>query len=57
MFKVEMRSLNSKEVQAKSDTQLKEIVTKGTGKMKPVSGLSDKELDNLIAYLRTLAKK
>ncbi len=57
MMKVEMRHLGSKEVQAKSDAELRKIVTEGTGKMKPVTGLSEKELTDLIACLRTLSKK
>lgn len=57
MLKVEMHALGSKEVQAKSDADLKKIITEGTGKMKPVTGLSEKELTDLIAYLRTLTKK
>jgi len=57
MFKVTMRHLGSKEVQAKSEAELRKNVTEGNGKMKPVKGLSEKELDNLIAHVRTLAKK
>ncbi len=57
MFKIEMHHLGSKEVQAKSNADLKKIITEGTGKMKPVTGLSDVEIANLIAYLRTVAKK
>ena len=57
MMKVEMHHLGSKEVQAKSDADLQKIATQGTGKMKPVSGLSEKELADLITYLRTLSKK
>lgn len=57
MFKAEMKPLGSKEVQAKSDADLRKGITDGTGKMKPVKGLSDKDLDNVIAFVRTLAKK
>lgn len=57
MMKVEMKALGSKEVQAKSDADLKKDTTEGVGKMKPVKGLSDKEVGDLIAYIRTLAKK
>ncbi len=57
MLKVELHHLGSKEVQAKSDADLRKIITQGTGKMKPVTGLSDAEIANLIAYVRTLAKK
>jgi len=57
MLKVQFRHLGSKEVQAKSDAELRKDIKEGTGKMKPVTGLSDKELDDVIACLRTLAKK
>jgi mono/diheme cytochrome c family protein len=56
MFKVEMHQLGSKEVQARSDADLRKIITEGTGKMKPVTGLSDTEIANLIAYVRTPKK-
>lgn len=54
MMKVEMRPLGSKEVQAQSDADLKKIVTDGKGKMKPVSGLSAKQVDDVVAFVRTL---
>jgi len=57
MLKVEMRHLGSEEVQAKSDGQLRKDSVEGTGKMRPVKGMSDKEVADLIAYVRTLAKK
>ena len=57
MMKVELRHLGSKEVQAKSDADLRKIIVEGTGKMKPVTGCSEAELANVIAYVRTLAKK
>jgi len=48
--------LGSKEVQAKTDDQLKKDTTAGIGKMQPVKGLSDTQFPDLIAFLRTLAK-
>ncbi len=57
MMKVEMHPLASKEVQAKTDAELHKVIVEGVGKMKPVTGLTDKEVANLIAYTRTLAKK
>jgi hypothetical protein len=54
MLKVEMRPLGSKEVQAKTDAELKKIILEGMGKMKPVSGVDAKAADNLVDYLRTL---
>lgn len=56
MMKVELRHLGSKEVQDKTDAQLTEAMTKGTGKMKPVAGLKDPEIADLIAFVRSLKK-
>ena len=56
-LKVEMRHLGSKEVQAKTDEELRKSVVEGVGKMKPVKGLRDSEIGNLIAYLRGLTEK
>ncbi len=57
MLKLQLRALGSKEVQAKSDAQLRKDIVEGTGKMKPVKKLSATDVDNVIAYVRTLAKK
>ena len=54
MMNVTMRPLGSKEVQATSDADLKKIITTGKGKMKPVAGLTDKQADDVVAYVRTL---
>jgi len=54
MMKVEMHALGSPEVQAKSDADLKKVVTQGTGKMKGVAGLSAKQVDDVVAFIRTL---
>jgi len=54
MFSVEMRHLSSHEVQAKSDAEIKQIITAGKGKMKPVAGLTDKQIADVIAHVRTL---
>jgi len=56
-LKVELRALGSKEVQAKSDDQLKKESSEGIGKMKPVKGMSEKDLDDVLAFMRSLAKK
>ncbi|MES1258848.1 MAG: cytochrome c [Acidobacteriota bacterium] len=37
-----------------SDDAIKNAVTKGAGKMKPVAGLAGADLDNLVAYVHTL---
>ena len=54
MLKVEMRALGSKEVQAQSDADLKKIIAEGKGKMKAQSSLTAKQIDDVVAFLRTL---
>ena len=56
MMKVEMKSLGSKDIQSKSDEDLKEVIKKGSGKMKPVTSLDNKQVDDVIAYIRTFKK-
>ena len=56
LLKVEIPHMGAAEVQAKSDTELKKVITEGYEKMKPVKGLSDKDVSNAVAYLRTLKK-
>jgi cytochrome c553 len=53
-LKVEIRHLGSKAVQDKTDEVLRKESVEGVGKMKPVKGMSDADVDNLIAFLRTL---
>ena len=57
MLKVTMNPLGSAEVQKMTDEQLEKIVTTGKDKMPPVRNLSKTEVDNVIAFVRTLAKK
>ncbi len=54
MFKVEMRPLGSKEIEAKTDADFKNIIIGGHGKMKPVTGLSGQQIEEVIAFVRTL---
>lgn len=56
-LKVEFRHLGSREVQAKSDAELRKITLEGTGKMKPVRDFDAKAADDVLAFLRTLEKK
>jgi mono/diheme cytochrome c family protein len=56
VLKTTITPLESGEVQGKSDADLKAVITQGKGKMKPVAGLSDTEVANVIAYVRTLKK-
>ena len=57
LFKVELKPLTSKEIQSMSDADLKKTILEGTGKMKPVKDVDAKGADDVIAYVRSLAKK
>jgi len=50
MLKVELKPLSE------SSADVKEVVTKGQGKMKPVSSVTGADLDNVVAYVKTLKK-
>lgn len=56
MMHVKMLPLGSKEVQAKSDAQLKKDITEGIGKMAGVKGLSGKQVNDVVAFIRELGK-
>ena len=56
MLKVELKALGSAEVQGKTDEDLAKIVTEGSGKMKPVKGLTNADVANIVAFVRTLKK-
>ena len=56
MFKVELKHLGSKEIQAKADADFKKIVLEGAGKMKGVKDVDAKGADDVIAFVRTLKK-
>jgi mono/diheme cytochrome c family protein len=49
-----MRTLGSAEVQAKSDADLKRDITRGTGRMTAFKRLTAKQVEDLVAYLRTI---
>jgi mono/diheme cytochrome c family protein len=51
---VKVRALGSPEVQAKSDAELAKESRDGIGQMKPVPGITDKDLANIVAYKRTM---
>ena len=55
-FKVELRHLGSKEVQAKTDADLKKIIVEGNLKMKPVKDVDAKGAEDVVAFMRTLKK-
>ena len=48
--------LTTKEMGKKPDKELLEALSKGKGKMPPQSGLSEKELKDLIVHMRDLSK-
>ena len=54
MLKVEIKHLGTPGIQKKSDEELKKQSQDGIGKMKPVEGLSPADLENVIAFVRTL---
>jgi mono/diheme cytochrome c family protein len=54
---VTIPDLGSKGVQTLSDADLQKVIAQGKGKMQAVKGLTDADLHNLVAYIRTLAKK
>lgn len=54
MMNVTLPPLASKEVQAKSDADLRKVVLSGKGKMKPIAGVTEKQADDIVAFLRTL---
>jgi mono/diheme cytochrome c family protein len=54
MMKVEIKDLKSADVQGRSDADLKKIITAGTGKMKPVTAVAGADLDNVVAYVRSM---
>ena len=56
MLKVDIKDLSSSEVQTKSDADVKKIISAGKGKMKPVKTVAGKDIDDVIAYVRTLKK-
>jgi cytochrome c553 len=49
-----IKPMSDKTIQAKTDADLKKVVTDGFGKMKPIAGVTGADLDNVIAFVRTL---
>ena len=48
--------LASPEIQAKSDDDIRKVITEGKGKMPAQKAVTGDSIDNVIAYLRTLKK-
>src|SRR5271169_5715856 len=56
--KMGVHDFTSDDVQKQTDAQLTETITKGKGKMPAYDGkLKDTEIKDLVAYIRSLAKK
>jgi mono/diheme cytochrome c family protein len=49
--------LGSKQVQALTNAEIAKQIKEGKGKMPPVRGLTDAQVDDVIAFVRTFAKK
>jgi mono/diheme cytochrome c family protein len=56
MMKVDIKDLGSPEIQKMSDADFKTTITEGKGKMKPVKSVAGNDIDNVVAYVRTLKK-
>jgi cytochrome c oxidase cbb3-type subunit III len=55
---LKIRDLRSAEVQAQSDAQLSNIISKGKGKMQAYGkSLSQEQIHELVAFIRELGKK
>lgn len=53
---VEFKPFSGMDVQKMSDADLKKVIMMGSGKMKPIAGLSDGDASDAVAFLRTLKK-
>ena len=56
VMKVTLPDMTAQGIQSKSDDALKKQITEGSGKMKPVKGLTDQQITDVIAFVRSLAK-
>jgi mono/diheme cytochrome c family protein len=52
-----MQGLASKEVQDRTDKRLAKDIAGGTGQKKPIKPLTDKQMKDVIAFVRTIAQK
>jgi len=56
-LKVEMKALGSEEAQKLTDEEMTKIIKEGKGKMVKISALTDKDVADVVAYVRTFAAK
>jgi mono/diheme cytochrome c family protein len=54
LLKVEIPHLASETVQDMADADLKKVMVEGKEKMQPVKDLSEADISNVLAYIRTL---
>jgi mono/diheme cytochrome c family protein len=57
VLKATVVHLGSKEAQQKSDAEISQIMVKGYGKMKPQTGLTSGDVENILAFVRTLKQE
>ena len=55
-LKAEQKPLWSEEVQKMSDADFKKLISEGKGKMKPPKNVSEEDIENVIAFVRTIKK-
>ena len=55
-LQVAIPDLTSKEIGKKPEAEILEALSKGRGKMPATTGLSDKELKDLVSYVKSLSK-
>jgi len=53
---VTLPDMTSQATQSKSDDAFKKQIAEGGGKMKPFKGLTDQQITDVIAFIRSLAK-
>jgi mono/diheme cytochrome c family protein len=57
MLKTTIPNLGSKQVQSLTDAQIHEVILKGKNKMTPIKGLSAAQINDVIAFVRSLREK
>jgi mono/diheme cytochrome c family protein len=56
MMKVDIKPLGSSDVQSMTDQQIADIITKGKGKMHAIKSVTGEQVNDVVAYVRTLKK-
>jgi mono/diheme cytochrome c family protein len=55
-LQADIPDLTARNIAKKTDAELREVISKGRGKMPPVTGISEKELKDIVAYVKSLSK-